>query len=119
MFADGHGRIDQNHLFTTEMKGNLKLKKGDIVRYSMRKISDDVYNICRILSVEDECWSLEAFLDGEDCASKKTEANKMAIETFDKWIHGTIIKKQSGDLTIQIPGENFDAIEVAINDIDW
>lgn len=98
------------------MVANLSIKKGDIVKYSVRKIANGVYTICRITSIEGECWSLEAYLNGEE--DLKKESAETPIDTFDKWVPGTIEKRQSGILTISITGEKLRSFEVALNEID-
>lgn len=97
LYTDGKGRIDKQYIFTPEAAANLKLKVGDKVTCTARKLSDDQpIVIYKINAVDEDSWIASDVLDLDNIAPN----DPVPLQTYEKILTGEIKAKINGEIFI-------------------
>lgn len=96
LYADGNGRIDNQHIFNRGAYGGLKLKVGDKVTSTVRKISEDQpFSIYKINTIDEDSWIADVRVFDQISAS-----DPVPLETYQKVLSGGIKAKINGEIFI-------------------
>ncbi|XP_031620901.1 probable RNA helicase armi [Contarinia nasturtii] len=112
LYSDGNGRIDGKYMLTSGSMANKKLKIGDWVICTARKISDDQpIVIYKIDSVEEEYW--DATLADIDGTNKNSA---IPLNTCLRVLRGEIKQKFNGEIVIDTRPETPQPIKILISE---
>lgn len=96
MYQDGKGRIDGKYLFNSDAASHLRLKIGDKVSCTARKLSEDQpVVIYKIDSIEEDAWIVDA-QDFDNISTSKP----IPLKTYQKCLKGEIKEKLNGEIAI-------------------
>lgn len=95
-YSDGKGRIDNQLMFTREAVSNLKVKVGDKVTCTARKLSEDQpIVIYKIIAIDEDAW----IADVREF-DKIAPNDPVPLQTYQKVLSGEIKAKMNGEIFI-------------------
>lgn len=95
LYANGKGRIDRQYMFNHEAVMNLKLKAGDKVTCTARKLSEDQIVIYKINTIDEDSWTAD-----ERELANIVPNDPVPMETYQKILIGEIKAKMNGEIFI-------------------
>lgn len=100
LYTDGKGRIDKQYIFNQEAAAHLKLKVGDKVSCTARKLSEDQpIVIYKIDAIEEDSW-----IAADERAIENIKPNDpVPLQTYQKVLPGGIKAKINGEIFIESP----------------
>lgn len=112
-YNDGKGRIDAQYMFNSESTGHKKLKVGDRVTCTARKISEDQpIVIYKIDSIDQDSW-----MPDEENFDNITPNTPVPLNTYTRVMRGEIIAKLNGEIAIDTMPETSKPIKLVISEI--
>lgn len=97
LYSDGKGRIDDKYMFNSEALANKKVKKGDRVTCTARKISEDQpIVIYKIESIDQDVWGMY-----DEEGDNGNSNGPIPLNNYVRVLRGEITCKFNGEIVME------------------